>query len=82
MNLGTTSAMGMLMYAGYIGGAAMLPQNVGGKGFNAGQAHEILAPFIEPISFAIMILLLGIILGGLGFLLTYNRKGIKSREII
>jgi len=55
----------------------MLPQNVGGKGFNAGQAHEILAPFIEPISFAIMILLLGIILGGLGFLLTYNRKGTK-----
>lgn len=77
MNLGTTSAMGMLMYAGYIGGAAMLPQNVGGKGFNAGQAHEILAPFIEPISFAIMILLLGIITGGLGFLLTYNRKGTK-----
>jgi heme/copper-type cytochrome/quinol oxidase subunit 1 len=82
MNLGTTSAMGMLMYAGYIGGAAMLPQNVGGKGFNGAQAHEILAPFIEPISFAIMILLLGIILGGLGFLLTYNRKDTKSREII
>lgn len=82
MNLGTTLAMGLLMYAGYIGGAGMLPQNVGGKGFNAGQAHEILAPFIEPISFAIMILLLGIILGGLGFLLTYNRKGTKSRQII
>jgi len=83
MNLGTTSAMGLLMYAGYIGGAAMLPQNnVGGKGFNAAQAHVILAPFIEPISFAIMILLLGIILGGLGFLLTYNRKDTKSREII
>ena len=82
MNIGTTSAMGLLMYAGYIGGAAMLPQNVGGKGFNAGQAHEILAPFIEPISFAIMILLLGIITGGLGFLLTYNRKGTKWREII
>jgi uncharacterized membrane protein (DUF106 family) len=60
----------------------MLLQNVGGKGFNAGQAHVILAPFIEPISFAIMILLLGIILGGLGFLLTYNRKDTKSREII
>ena len=35
MNLGTTSTMGMLMYAGYIGGAAMLPENVGGQGFNA-----------------------------------------------
>lgn len=82
MNLGTTSTMGMLMYAGYIGGAAMLPENVGGQGFNAGQAHQILAPFIEPISVAIIILLLGIIIGGVGFILTYNRKGTKSREII
>jgi hypothetical protein len=74
MNLGTTSAMGMLMYAGYIGGAAMLPEDVGGQGFNAGQAHQILSPFVEPIGIAIIILLLGIVLGGLGFLLTYNRK--------
>jgi hypothetical protein len=74
MNIGTTTTMGMLMYAGYIGGAAMLPENVGGHGFNAGQAHQILAPFIEPISITILMLLLGIILGGVGFLLTYNRK--------
>ena len=73
MNFGTTSAMGLLMYAGYIGGAAMLPENVGGQGFNGGQAHEILSPFIEPISVAILILLLGVVLGGIGFLLTYNR---------
>jgi heme/copper-type cytochrome/quinol oxidase subunit 1 len=76
MNIGTTSTMGMLMYAGYIGGAAMLPENVGGQGFNGGQAHQILAPFIEPISAAIIILLLGIISGGVGFLLIYYRKGI------
>ena len=82
MNIGTTTIMGMLMYAGYIGAAAMLPESVGGQGFNAGQAHQILAPFIEPISVAIIILLLGIILGGVGFLLTYNRKGTKSREIL
>jgi hypothetical protein len=79
MNFGTTSAMGMLMYAGYIGGAAMLPQSVGGQGFNAGQAHQILAPFIEPISVAILLLLLGIILGGLGFILTYKKKGINDK---
>jgi hypothetical protein len=82
MNLGTTSTMGMLMYAGYIGGAAMLPENVGGQGFNAGQTHQILAPFIEPISVAIIILFVGIIIGGVGFILTYNRKGTKSRDII
>ena len=46
MNVGTTAATGMLMYAGYLSGAAMLPLSVGGKGFNQGQAHEILAPFV------------------------------------
>jgi len=74
MNLGTTLAMGMLIYVGYIGGAAMLPENIGGQGFNAGQTHQILSPFVEPIAITIIVLLLGVVLGGLGFLLTYNRK--------
>ena len=74
MNFGTTSAMGMLMYAGYIGGAAMLPEIIGGQGLDAGQTHQILAHFVEPIAIAIIVLLLGVVLGGLGFLLTYNRK--------
>jgi hypothetical protein len=65
------------MYAGYIGGAAMLPENIGGQGLNAGQTHQILSPFVEPIAIAIIVLLLGVVLGGLGFLLTYNRKDTK-----
>jgi hypothetical protein len=72
MNVGTAAAMGMLMLAGYQGGAAMLPEAVGGKGFNAAQAHEILAPFVEPISAAILLLVVGIIAGGVGFLLTFK----------
>jgi hypothetical protein len=48
--------------AGYLSGAAMLPLSVGGKGFNQGQAHEILAPFVEPISIAILVLILGVLL--------------------
>jgi len=68
MNAGTTAATGMLMYAGYVSGAAMLSVSIGGKGFNQGQAHEILSPFVEPISVAILILLLGVLLGGIGFL--------------
>jgi hypothetical protein len=75
MNIGTTSATGMLMYAGYLSGAAMLPLSVGGKGFNQGQAHEILAPFVEPVSIAILVLILGVLLGGIGFLLMYKSKG-------
>jgi hypothetical protein len=74
MNVGTTAATGMLMYAGYVSGAAMLPLSVGGKGFNQGQVHEILAPFVEPISIAILILILGVLLGGIGFLLMYRSR--------
>jgi hypothetical protein len=72
MNVGTTAATGMLMYAGYISGAAMLPLSAGGKGFNQGQTHEILAPFVEPISVAILLLVLGVLLGGIGFLIMYK----------
>jgi hypothetical protein len=74
MNIGTVAAMGMLMFAGYAGGAAMLPASVGGQGLNAGQAHEILAPFVEPIAAAILVLIFGIICGGIGFLLVHGKK--------
>ena len=74
MNVGTLAAVGMLMFAGYAGGAAMMPASVGGMGFNAGQAHEILAPFVEPIAASILVLIFGIICGGIGFLLVHNRK--------
>jgi len=74
MNLGTTAATSMLMYAGYVSGASMLPVSIGGKGFNQGQAHQILSPFVEPISVAVLILLLGVLLGGIGFLLIYKSK--------
>ena len=57
------------MHAGYVSGAAMLPVSVGGKGFNQGQVHGILVPFVEPISNAILLLILGVLLGGIGFLI-------------
>jgi len=70
MNLGTLAATSLLMYAGYAGGASMLPESVGGKGFDAGQAHNIMAPFVEPISAAILVIMVGILAGGIGFLIT------------
>jgi hypothetical protein len=72
MNVGTVAAMGLLMYAGYLGGASMLPADVGGRGFNAGQAHEILVSFVEPISAAILLIVAGVVAGGIGFLATYR----------
>ena len=72
MNVGTVAAMALLMYAGYLGGASMLPENVGGRGFDSGQAHEILVTFVEPISVAILMLVAGVVAGGVGFLATYR----------
>jgi hypothetical protein len=80
MNIGTTAAAGMLMYAGYVSGAAMLPLSVGGKGFTQEQAHQILAPFVVPISGAILILTLGALLGGIGFLLIYRTKTTENND--
>ena len=71
MNIGTSAATGLMMLSGYLGGAAMLPINVGGKGFNAGQAHEILAPYVEPISAFILLIMVGVICGGIVFLKIY-----------
>ena len=81
MNLGSSVASGLMMIAGYLGGAAMLPQTVDGKGFNAAQAHEIPAPFVEPISVAILVLLLGVLAGGLAFLLVYRLGGYHNYAI-
>lgn len=74
MNVGTVAAMALLMYAGYLGGASMLPESVGGQGFNAGQTHEMLVPFVEPISVAILAIVAGVVAGGMGFLVTYRSQ--------
>jgi hypothetical protein len=70
MNTGTAAATGMLMYAGYVGGAAMLPESVGGRGFDAAQAHQLMAPFVEPIAVAILLVAAGVMTGGAGFLIS------------
>jgi hypothetical protein len=74
MNIGTTSSMGLLMYAGYVGGAATLPKAVDGGGLNAIQVHEILPQFVEPISATILVLVAGVLTGGIGFLIIYRTK--------
>jgi hypothetical protein len=74
MNIGTTIGMSMMMYVGYVGGSSMLPVSVGGKGLDAGQTHHILAPFVEPIGIAILLIAFGVIAGGIGFLLRYDKK--------
>lgn len=52
----------------------MLPPTSGGQGFDAGQAHEIMGPYVEPIAVSILVLTVGIIAGGIGFLIDYRRR--------
>lgn len=54
----------------------MLPPEVGGLGWTAFEVHEkILGSLPLPITIFITILALGVILGGLGFLINWTRKG-------
>jgi hypothetical protein len=79
MNVGTTAAAGMMMYVGYIGGAASLPQAVGGRGLPTSQVHELIAPFVEPIGASILVILVGVLAGGAGYLIA-NRRLSREEE--
>jgi hypothetical protein len=54
--------------------AAMLPPASGGQGFNAGQAHEIMGPYVEPIAVSILVLMAGVFAGGVGFIMAYRQQ--------
>lgn len=84
MNVGIAAACGMMMYAGYIAGASMLPISSGGKGYTALQAHELLiGQYVVPISVAILVVLAGVLAGGVGFMLTYrkNQELLKHKKL-
>jgi hypothetical protein len=69
----------MMMIGGYLGGAAMLPPAVGGMGWTAMEVHERVfyaIPGGYPLWIGIFIILLGIgvLAGGLGYVLAWRRK--------
>lgn len=73
MNAGTTAAAGLMMYSGYIGGAAALPANMGGLDFNPSQVHELIIPYVEPIAISILIIIIGTLMGGVAFIMAYRK---------
>ena len=50
-----------------------MPPDVGGSGLDSGQVHEIIVPFVVPIAVSIIVVTLGTVLGGFGYLLAYRR---------
>jgi ABC-type Mn2+/Zn2+ transport system permease subunit len=79
MNIGVAGATWLMMISGYLGGAAMLPPEVGGLGWNPGQVHANVfyaVPMGYPFWITIFVVLLaaGVLLGGLGYLITWRRS--------
>ncbi|MEM1922601.1 MAG: hypothetical protein QXO86_02610 [Nitrososphaerota archaeon] len=79
MNVGVVGATWLMMLGGYLGGSAMLPPEVGGRGWNAGQVHVNVfygIPLGYPvwISLFIIVLALGVILGGVGYIVNWRRR--------
>ncbi len=70
MNVGAAGAMLLMMYGGYLAGWAGAAVSSGGLGYTDYQIHvHYLSHFEDPIGAFALIAVLGLVLGGLSFLL-------------
>jgi hypothetical protein len=75
MNVGVAAATWSLMYYGYAGGVALLSAQEGGGNHTAYWVHvNILGPVVTPIGYMVGIAALGVILGGIGYLMRSRTK--------
>ena len=75
MNVGAAVAAYILMYGGYFGERAMMPTTDGGLAQTAGWVHvNILSGLVDPAGYALIVAGIGVLAGGLGFLIAYLRK--------
>jgi len=75
MNVGVAGSMLLMTWGGYSAGAAAATVASGGLGYTALQIHEqILGPLVNPIGALVLVAALGVILGGLGFILRMRTK--------
>ena len=71
-NAGVVGATWLMMHAGYRGGAAAIPTQFGGLGWNAGQIHtNIMVTYPPYIAIFIGIALAGAFLGVVGYLVVW-----------
>ncbi len=74
-NVGIIGAAWLVVYAGYLTGIATLPAALGGMGLSLKEVeNSILARFLMPIAIFASLTILGILFGGLGYILVYKAR--------
>ena len=74
-NIGILGATWLVIYAGYLTGIATLPATLGGMGLSLKEVeNSVLARFLMPITAFASVTILGILLGGLGYILVYKAR--------
>lgn len=75
MNVGAALAAGLLMYGGYFGERGLMPASEGGLAQTELWVHvNILSGLVDPAGYALIVCGIGVLAGGLGFVITYLRK--------
>ena len=75
MNVGAAVASGLLMYGGYFGERGLMPTSEGGLAQTTGWVHvNTLSALIDPTGYALIVCGIGVLAGGLGFLVAFLRK--------
>lgn len=77
MNIGVAASTYLMMYLGYIGGAALIPASSGGGNETSYWVHVHVFGsgwWVYPIGYAVGLAALGAILGGLGYIMVMRKK--------
>jgi hypothetical protein len=74
-NVGIAGAAWLIMYVGYLTSVATLPKTFGGSGLPLDQVEaSTVASYLGPIALFSLLTILGIVLGGVGYVLVYNAR--------
>jgi hypothetical protein len=74
-NVGIIGASLLIIYTGYITGVATLPTALGGLGMVMGDVEAMVSKqFLIPIAAFAALTILGIVLGGLGYVIVYKGR--------
>ena len=73
MNVGVAATSILMIYAGYLGDIAVSSREFGGFEMGIEQAAEqILNPYIAPVAAMLLVMVVGAVAGGAGFIINYS----------